>query len=254
MLHSKSVKRLFVVLLCVLMSACVSSQSSKKSVSNKEKAALNLQIGTRYLEMNMLKAAKEKLESAVILDRNNARVYNALGVLHERLQQYEVAGEKYKKAIKLNTDDASIQNNYGRFLCERGDSKAGLELLKKALNKPLNNKKWFAYTNIGRCELGLGNQALAESNFRQALQENNRYSPALVEMQKISYQTEKYMSARAFLQRYLAVAKHTSETLWYAVQTERALGNKKLSEKYREQLLMQFPVSKEAQQVKTIIR
>lgn len=254
MLHSKRVTWLLMALLCILMSACVSSQGSKKSVSNKEKAVLNLQIGTRYLEMNMLKPAKEKLESAAALDRNNAGVYNALGVLHERLQEYEVAGEKYKKAIKLDANDASIHNNYGRFLCERGDSLAGLELLKKALNKPLNNRKWFAYTNIGRCELSLGNQALAESNFRQALQENNRYSPALVEMQKISYQIKKYMSSRAFLQRYLAVAQHTSETLWYAVQTERVLGNKILSEKYREQLLMQFPVSKEAQQVKTAIR
>ncbi|MCK5830991.1 MAG: type IV pilus biogenesis/stability protein PilW [Methylococcales bacterium] len=250
MLHIKSIRLLFLALLCVLMSACISSQSSKKTVSDKEKAALNLQLGRRYLEMNMLKAAKDKLEDAVDLDEGNAGVYNALGVLHERLHQYEIAGEKYKKAIKLDEDDSTIQNNYGRFLCERGDSQLGLVLLKNALNKPLNKRKWFAYTNIGRCELRLGNQELAESNFRQALQENNIYSPVLFEMQKISYQTKKYMSSRAFLQRYLAVAKHTPKTLWYAIQTEQALGNSQLSEKYREQLLTLFPISKEAQQLK----
>ena len=57
-----------------------------------------------------------------------------------------------------------------------------------------------------------------------------------------------------WLERYLAVAKHTPETLWLAVQTERALGNQELAEKYRETLFSRFPASKETQQLKTAIR
>jgi type IV pilus assembly protein PilF len=254
MLHSKSIKWLIVALLCVLASACVSTQESKKSVSNKEKAALNLKMGGRYLEMNMLEIAKEKIELAISQDSKNAKAYNVLGVLYERLKQYDMAGEQYKKAIKLDDNNASIQNNYGRFLCEKDDYQAGVALLKKAIAMPFNNRKWFAYTNIGRCELGKGDQMVAEKNFRQALKENKSYSPALSEMQKISYKAKKYMSARAFLERYLSVTRHSAETLWYAVQTERALGNKAMSEKYRDQLLMKFPTSKESEQVKTAIR
>jgi type IV pilus assembly protein PilF len=82
-----------------------------------------------------------------------------------------------------------------------------------------------------------------------ALQINRHYSPALFEMQKISYHSEKYMSARAFLERYLSVAKHSAASLWYAVQTERALGNQKLAESYRGKLNTLFPASKEAQQL-----
>ncbi len=254
MLHSKSIKWLLVALLCVLVSACVSTQGSKKSVSNKEKAALNLKIGGRYLELNMLEIAKEKIELAISQDSKNAKAYNTLGVLYERLKLYDKAGKQYKKAIQLDDNDASIQNNYGRFLCEKDDYQAGLALLKKAISMPFNHRKWFAYTNIGRCELGQGDPVAAERSFRQALQENKSYSPALSEMQKISYKAKKYMSARAFLERFLAVSKHTSETLWYAVQTERALGNKAMSDKYREQLLKRFPTSKESEQVKTAIR
>jgi len=119
---------------------------------------------------------------------------------------------------------------------------------------PLNNRKWFAYTNIGLCEMRQGQQQLAEGYFRQALQENRSFPPALFEMQKISYRVRNYMSARAFLERYLAVANHNAETLWFAVQTERVLGNKELSEEYREKLLNQFPASKQAQQLRTSIR
>ncbi|MCF6203782.1 MAG: type IV pilus biogenesis/stability protein PilW [Methylococcaceae bacterium] len=254
MLHSKSIKWLIVALMCVFVSACVSTQKANKSVSNKEKAALNLKMGGRYLEMNMLETAKEKIELAISLDSKNAKAYNTLGVLYERLNQYDMAGKQYKKAMRLDEENASILNNYGRFLCEKEDYQAGIALLKKAIIMPFNHRKWFAYTNIGRCELGKGDLAAAERNFRQALQDNKNYSPALSEMQKISYKAKKYMSARAFLERYLAVTRHSAETLWYAVQTERALGNKAMSEKYREQLLMSFPSSKESEQVKTAIR
>ena len=51
MLHSKSIKWLQVALLCLSVSACVSTKKPNKSVSNKEKAELNLKMGGRYLEI-----------------------------------------------------------------------------------------------------------------------------------------------------------------------------------------------------------
>ena len=112
----------------------------------------------------------------------------------------------------------------------------------------------MTYCRLGLCELKNAKQSLAEANFRQALQTNSQYSPALLEMQKISYGKGKFLSARAFLERYLAVANHTSETLWYAVQTERALGNKSLVEKYKEKLFSLYPLSMEAKQLKTAVK
>ena len=229
-------------------------ENTKPPLTDEELAEINLELGVRYISMNMLSVAKKKLEIALDQDPENAGTYNALGVLYERLQQDGIALEYYKKAMSLDANNVSIKNNYGRYLCESGDYQTGMEYLKSALAMPFNNRKWLAYTNIGICELKLGKQQLAEDNFRQALQINKRFSPALLEMQKISYRTGKYMSARAFLERYLAVAKHTPETLWVAVQTERVLGNQELAEEYREKLFSQFPASKEAQQLKTAIR
>jgi type IV pilus assembly protein PilF len=255
MLHRKRFKKLLVVSsLCVLLGACTSSGSMGDFVSDSDKAKTNLQLGVRYLELNMLETAKEKLNKAVALDSDNAEIHNALGALHERLGQHEVAGEHYKESISLDEENESIQNNYGRFLCTSGDYKAGMALLNKSLDVSFNAKKWFAHTNLGLCELGLNNKVVAEENFRQALKINVSYPPALLEMQKMSYHARKYMSARAFLERYLGVAKHTAETLWYAAQTERSLGNEEMAEHYRTQLLKDFSASKEAQQVKTAIR
>lgn len=253
MQHKKKTRLILVSLICFLLISCTNTRSAKHSMSNEENAKLNLQLGERYLKMNMLKTAKERLETALALDSNNAEIHNYLGVLYERLKQDGAARKHYQKAIKRDTDNASLKNNYGRFLCEKGEYQFGMQLLKQALAMPLNSRKWFAYTNAGYCELKQGQPKLAESNFRQALQENSSYPPALLEMQKISYQNRKYMSAQAFLERYLAVSNYNSETLWFAVQTERALGNKQQTDEYREKLFNLFPTSKEAKQLKTAI-
>lgn len=254
MKYKQLVKYLPLILTCLMVSGCFSSQGSKDSLSKEEKSKLYLQMGVRYLEMNMLKEAKDNLEAAEKIDSNNANTHNTLAALYERLSMFPEALEQYQQALALDNDNAGIKNNYGRFLCERDDYEIGMQLLNEALVMPLNNKKWFAYTNIGLCEMRKGNQTVAEANFRNALQFNKNFAPALFEMQKISYHSAKYMSARAFLQRYLSVSQHNSESLWYAVQTERALGNQKLAENYREKLFRLFPASKEAQQLKTDVR
>jgi len=254
MLHKKRVRWILIVLISFFMNACVNTNPPKESLSKKKEAELYVQMGVRYLEMNMLKDAQEKLERAVEVDATNSDAYNALGALYEKFKQFDKAENAYKKAMSFDQDNVSIKNNYGRFLCARGNYESGIKLLKNALALPLNNRKWFAYTHIGHCELLQGQKQLAEDNFRQALLENPRYLPALFEMQKISYHSRKFMSARAFLERYLEVSKHTSSTLWFAVQTERALGNKKMAEQYKGQLFSLFPASKEAQRLKKGMR
>ncbi|NOQ76462.1 MAG: type IV pilus biogenesis/stability protein PilW [Methylococcaceae bacterium] len=245
-MRKKPVYCLAILLVTLFMSACT---NTREPMPKKEEAILYMQMGVRYMEMGMLKIAKENLEMAVDIDSNNADVHNALGVLYERLQMVSKAMEQYREAVAIDASSSGAKNNYGRFLCEKGDYEAGMQMLNETILLPLNNRKWFAYTNLGRCQLKHGDQKLAEYSFRKALQINKKYSPALLEMQKISYHSKKYMSARAFLERYLSVAKHTAQSLWYAVQTERVLGNKQLAEAYKDKLFSLFPVSKEAQQL-----
>lgn len=237
-------KMLLVVFISIVLNGC-GGNASKDKMSNNEQAQLFMQMGARYLKLGMLKIAKEKLEEGEALDANNADIHNLLGVLYERLKKVDEAGQQYQLANQLGIENAGIKNNYGRFLCEKGDYQAGKELLLAALALPLNRRKWFAYTNLAKCELSQGHQKVAERYFRMALRMNKTYSPALAEMQKISYQLEKYMSARAFLERYLAVAKHSAQTLWYGIQTERVLGNRALEEQYREYMFRLFPLSEE---------
>lgn len=243
-----------VIALCGALTGCsVIHELTRERMSNSEKANLNLQMGVRYMELGMLDGAKEKLEQAASLDSGNSEIQNALAVFSERVKDYGEAGRRYEAALNHDPGNFNIKSNYGRLLCEQGQFDKGTQLLQEALATPMNNQVWLAQTNMGLCLERQNQSSQAEGYFRQALQGNGQYAPALLELQKISYQNQQYMSARAFLERYLAVSKHTPESLWLAFQTERALGNRNGADEYKDQLLTLFPASKEAQEVRTAI-
>lgn len=244
-----------IMLLLAVTSACglLPNKTIKDPMSDSERAKLNLEMGVRYLEMGKLETAKEKLETAYDLDSSNPETHNALAVFYERVKNDEEATDYYQSAIRKAPDNYSIKNNYGRFLCERGKHEQGMALLQESLDSPLNQRTWMALTNIGICHELKNDSTQGEEFFRRALQANPEYAPALQAMLKISYNNQQYMSARAFLERFMAVSKHTPETLWFGFQTERALGNRQTADGYKEQLISTFPTSKEAFQVKTAI-
>lgn len=238
----KIINRFALVLLVAAISACGSSGGTQSE--NPED--VHLQLGVRYLGMNKLELARENLLLALKENSDNAQAHNALAFLYEKLNQYDNAKAHYETALDLTPNDLGVQNNLGRFLCEHGELEAGMDLLSQASSNPINDRQWLALTNAGRCQLGMGQKQLAENYFRQALQLNNSYAPALSEMQKITYGKGDFWAAKGFLQRYLGVATHTSETLWFAAQAERALGNKELAKEYKNLLLEKFPLSNEA--------
>lgn len=210
---------------------------------------VHLQLGVRYLGMNKLEVAKENLLMALDENSDNIQAHNALAFLYEKLNQPDNAKAHYETALGLAPDDLGVKNNFGRFLCDHGDFEDGMELLAQASSNPLNDRSWLALTNAGRCQLGIGQKQQAENYFRQALQLNKVYAPALSEMQKIAYEKGDYWAAKGFLQRYLGIEAHTPETLWYAAQAERALGNKELAREYKALLLEKFPLSNEAKKI-----
>lgn len=232
-----------------LLMACVQVNPTRE-ISSEEKADVYLKMGVRYLEMGQLKIAKENLEKSLDEDSSNAEAHNAIAVLYERIRRFDDARDHYERAISLDDESPQPKNNYGRFLCDRKEYKEGLLHLSAAFNMPLNKRKWFSLTNAGLCKLKQGNNTQAENYFRAALQFHPNYHPALKEMLKISYHQRKYMSARAFLQRYSSLAPETAEVLWYAYQTERSLHNIQVAEQYRSKLIQKFPESNEAKKLR----
>jgi type IV pilus assembly protein PilF len=246
--YSYMMTRCAFVLLAISLSACswFSNSSAGKPTDT------YLQLGIRYMDLNKLELAKENLLKALEKESDNARAHSALAVLYEKINHFDQAKQHYDAALSISPDDIGIQNNYGKFLCDRRQFDRGLVLLTQATSNLLNDRPWMALTNAARCHLGMGQRPQAVTLLKQALDMNGQYSAALFEMQKISYQLGDYKAAEDYLQRYLGEANHTAETLWLGIQTEQALGNMSLANEYRNLLLDKFPLSNEAKQVSGI--
>lgn len=241
-------KLFFSSLFLLGLTACATTEETKMVEGNA--ADIYLQLGVRYLNLNKLEVAKENLQHAIRLDSKNAQAFNALAFLDEKLGKIDDARSHYQIAVGLTPDDLGVKNNYGRFLCEQSETEKGMALLTTATEDRLNERPWLAMTNLGRCYMQLAKYQEAETYFLQALQLNSSYAPALLEMQKVSFQQGNFELAKVYLQRYIDISEHTPESLLVAVQIEGALGNAGMAKHYQTLLLTKFPLSAEAKRFK----
>ena len=238
------------LLCCVLVLSLTACETLEQKEHN-DASDVHLQLGARYLSLGNYAAAKENLETAIDKNSDSVPAHIALAYLYEKLNKFDDARNQYEIVSRLDPENLSLQNNYGRFLCDRREFDKGVSLLEKLSNNLLDSTPWITVTNLGRCKLGMGDKASAEKYLTKALQQDPTYAPALLEMQKISYQNNNFQAANDYLQRYLMVAPQTPETLWIAIQTEAALGNTIAVKEYTQFLLVNFPFSNEAKQIKS---
>jgi type IV pilus assembly protein PilF len=245
-------KRHVPILLIAVLGLAGCSPSLKKDADETSVSDIYVQKGVQYMEHGQLEVALQDLQHAIELDSRNSEAHNAIAVLYERLNRPGEAETHFKRALDLNPNNASALNNYGRSLCARRQYDQAMAHYQKAIDSPLYPQPWVALTNAGLCAKSSGKKAETEEYLRKALEKNPTFPPALLEMAKLSFENGQFMSARAFLQRYEAVAAPTAEALWIGVQTEQALGNSQAVGDYINTLRSRFPDSREALQARRL--
>lgn len=245
----KGITIIFISIIAIALSGCAQQQtyqSEGRSDGPKSAGQINAQLGLGYLSQKKYKIAMLKLKKALHQDPDLPEAHHYIGELYNQLEQYKEAEEHYKRALELAPYSSILQNNYGAFLYQQGKFKEALEHFEHALKDPLYRSPDQLYENIGRCYYRIPDIKNAEVNFRKALELNPRLSGSLYYMAQIDFDANNYMGARAYLQRYRSVARHTARTLWLGIKTERELGGKDAVASYALLLKSQFPDSEEA--------
>jgi len=243
--------RIILLITITGISACSTKEEvvvdRKVSEPDLEQAsALNIQLALGYIEREQLGIAQEKLEKAIEQDPDNVDAYTTMAYLKRIIKEYEEAEDYYLKALDIKSNDPGIHNNYGGLLCQMRRYEDALEEIKLAYESPFYETPYLAYANAGTCLLDKGDYKEAEKMLRKALRDQPKYAGALLSMAEIGVKTDKYLMARAYIQRYHAVAKPSAESLWIQIQAEKALGAEDHYLKYARQLLKQYPDSDEA--------
>lgn len=210
-------------------------------------AEIYVKLGIAYMREGQYAIALRKLKQGLAADPKSADAHNVIALLYERLGEGRLAEEHYIRAVQLEPDNPFVRNAWGSFLCQQKKYAEAEAQFKRAVQNPLYPTPWVATTNAGLCARRAGDMAKAEQYFRQALTVNARFPVALYHMAELSYEQDNYLSSRAYLERYLAVADHSARTLWLAVRVEDRLDDQNAVASHKMLLRAKFPDAPEVQ-------
>ncbi|MGB5629561.1 MAG: type IV pilus biogenesis/stability protein PilW [Woeseiaceae bacterium] len=247
----KSEKIVLALLVGSFLSGCVSTTTGTPppEADDDDAAELNYQLGARYYQNGTYELARDRLKGAIELDPRMAKAYTTLGLTYEALDNQRLAREAYENGIRVAPNDFNTQNTYAVYLCRQRDFAGAKKYFEKAASARTNDYSERTLTNAGVCLMQEPDPEGAENFFRKALEIRPTYGEALLQLCLLKYQQQDYLSARAFLQRYMAKNTATAGVLYLAAQIEGKLGNDRGHDEFVDQLLRDFPDSPEARKV-----
>lgn len=231
------------------MAGCVNHSSELNKPQPDRASEINLEIGIDYLRKGNLNQAKEKIDRAVDQNPRNAKAQMAAGLLYDRLGETKKADSHFDRAISLEPKDPEIANNYSAFLCRNERYERGEKFALQAANNPLYKTPEVAFLNAGNCVRAGNNLTRAEENYRKAVQARPKFAQALFALAEIEYQQQDYLSARAFLQRFMELGRASPQALGLCVRTERALNNASAAGGCAARLKNEYPSAAETKEL-----
>lgn len=217
-----------------------------KSEAALEGARIHTELAQTYMQNGDLQGALTKLNKALQFDPNYVPAHTVIAVLYERINNLPEAEKHYRKAVALDPSKGAANNNLGAFLCKTGRASEAIGYFQKAVNDPFYQTPALAWTNAGTCQIGLGDRAAAEEDFRKAIAIDPQNGEALFQVASLLYQQNDAFRARAFIQRFDALGQPTAAGLKLGQDIEFRLGNKDAALSYRRRLQSQFPDSEQA--------
>lgn len=237
----------------LLLAGCATTQpeSPGEASDADTRAAVHTELALGYLKRGQKKTALHELHQALEISPSHSQSNYVMAMLQTQLDRPEKANQYYHRALQSEPDNAVAAHDYGIFLCRRGRVEQAMDYFQRALDNPLYERKTLTRLRMGGCLMRIRTDRRgAEPYFREVLEVDPRVPSALYYMADIAYAREDYLSARAYIERYFAVAPETPESLLLAVKIETRLDSAEIARHYAQRLRKQFASSDEAAQLK----
>ena len=210
---------------------------SDKGQRTSPAASADLVAGASSLyQAGKLDLAERQAREALRRDPASGDAHTLLAAIASTRGDPAAAGVHYGKAAGIDPANGTYANNYGSWLCANGRAGESLGWFDRALADPAYPTPVNALVNAGTCARRLGQLAQAEARWRQALASDPVNPQALAGMAGLQFEQGRHLEARAFAERWLAVAPNDQEALRLAAQIESALGDNVAAERYLSRL------------------
>jgi type IV pilus assembly protein PilF len=236
-------------LVAMLLAAAGAFAQSESPDPIQEAGRINARLAMEYLKRDQLKVAQEKIEKALAQNPRDVNVQLSAGLVYERLHDNKTAEKHFRQALRAAPDSPEAQNAYGAYLCRNKQQPKGEEMFVKAANNPLYRTPFVAYTNAGVCARSAGDLERAERYLRQALTSHVDYPETYAQLAEVLHQRGNNLHARAFVERFLAIAPATPNMLLLGYRIEAAMKDDSAAAAFRARLEKEFPDSEQARAV-----
>jgi len=243
------------IFFAMFLSACATGGSSNSSHSAKTKrgsdnALIHAQLAKGYLQQKQYSIAKDELEKALSIDSNHSDSNYIMALLMMELEQYEETETHFARAVKSDPENASAAHDFGMFLCQIGKERESVGYFEIAAKNALFEKQELSFMRAGEC-LARINDSSAESYLKHALSIDPKLKPALYRLALLKYDSASYFSARAYIERYMAITKPQPAALLLAYKIESKLNATDVADEYRKQILENFSGSQQASDLRS---
>ena len=236
------------VLAMLLGSGCVSTTTGSlpPEANAAEAAESNYSLGRQYFLRGNYDRARDALKRSLEFDSRKAKTHMTLGLTYEQLDVPRLAKEHYELAVRNEPRNIDVRNTYAVFLCRQREFADARRQFERVADIATNDNPEVALTNAGVCMNSMPDAEAAEGYFRRALDEKRNHPEALLQLTLLKFRNDDFLSARAFLERYMSTQPVTAPVLYLAIQVERGMGDERAERDYERRLLREFPESAEA--------
>ena len=240
---------LFAMLLVVLAGCSAQTTVETKQVTDtsladaRRRAEVHTALAGEYYARGNYTVALSETRLAIKDDSTYFPAYNMQGLVYMELREDAPARESFDSALRISPNNPEVLNNFGWFLCVRGDGQRGLPMMQKAASDNMYQSPEKAYLSAGLCLRRMGRNAEAEESLRRAVLIRPDLIGALFNLAVLAYERGAYKESETYLLRYMQLGQPALDALVLGVRLARQSGDKMIEDSYMQQLRRRFPDS-----------
>ncbi len=210
----------------VLLAACAGAGKSELSAGSvdsdaRKRARVYLELASTYFADGMNRYALDAMQQSLAADNGLYEAHNLRGLIYMRMNAPALAEDGFRKALAVNAQAASVQHNYGWFLCQQGRMGEAMAMFSVALANPAYDARAKTWLTQGLCQAKAGQAADAENSLFMAFRLDPANPVVSYNLALHLFKQADYARAQAFLAPLNTSQWANAQTLWLGIKLAR---------------------------------
>ena len=212
--------------LLVLLAACAGAGKTELGTGfvdseARKRARVYLELAATYFADGMNSYALDAMQQSLAADNGLYEAHNLRGLIYMRLNEPILAEDGFRKALAVQSQAASVQHNYGWFLCQQGRMGEAMAMFSAALANPTYDARAKTWMTQGLCQANAGQAATAENSLLTAFSLEPANPVVSYNLALHLFKQADYARAQAFIAPVNASQWANAQTLWLGIKLAR---------------------------------